>query len=237
MTATVGGLCADWVVEDYVTGIAKFANVDTSLLALTIPVASEIMFMLSGQQWPGSCGPEAFRPCCGHSFDRCSCSYNSVLDIGIYPITAVNSVKIDGQPFTAFALYDQRYIRRTDDQGWPACQDLRLASTEVNTFEVTVTYGYAPPMAGQFAAALLAGELALGVLEDNDCRLPRGLVSSVVREGVTVAFRNSETSLNHGYTGLQEIDMWLATIPEPLRSAGPSQVFVPEFHKKSTQRT
>jgi hypothetical protein len=240
MTATVGGLCSNWTTKELVKAIAKYADLEDTVLDLVIPVASEILFMLSGQQWPGECGPDTARPCCGHAFDRCTCSAGTVLDIGIYPIIAVTEIKIDGQtlPTSSYSLWDNRYIRRTDLLAWPCCQDLRLPTTQPNTFSVTYTYGYGPSAAGIFAATIFAGELAYAVLGDEEnCRLPRGLVSSIVRQGVTVAFRNSETSLSNGFVGLQEVDQWLATIPRGLRSAGPSQVFVPEFHKRSTRQT
>lgn len=239
MSGSVGGVCTAWTTAEEVAAIPRYAELDVVTLELTATIASEIMFMLSGQQWPGVCQDD-LRPCCGHSFDRCSCSCANILDLGVYPITEIVEIKIDGVALneSEYTVWDYRYIRRTGAEGWPSCQDLRLPSTEVNTFQVTVKYGFAPPQAGATSAAILAGELAMAVLGDEEnCRLPRGLVSSIVRQGVTVAFRNSSTSLNEGYTGLQEIDLWLATIPRPLRSAGPSQVFVPEFHKKSTQQT
>ena len=240
-SATVGGLCGNWVEPEEVVQIARYAAIEVEVLELVIPVASEILFMLSGQQWPGECGPETARPCCGHTLeDRCTCSSGSILDIGVYPLISVTQIKVDGVVLdtSLYTLWDNRYIRRTDNVAWPYCQDLRLATTEPDTFSVTYTYGYGPSEAGKYACMVFAGEMAFAALGDEEeCRLPRGLVSSIVRQGVTVAFRNSETSLSNGYTGLQEVDQWLATIPSGLRSAGPAQVFVPEFHKRSTRQT
>lgn len=236
--ATVGGLCGAWITGDDIKAIPKYANVDIDLANLVAPVVSEWLYMKSGQQWPGIC-EETVRPCCGHSVDRCSCACTSILDLGVYPIQEITEIKIDGAVFspTLYNVWDYRYIRRLDAEGWPSCQDLRLPATEVNTFEVSLTFGNLPSLAGLLAAKVMGGEVVLAITGDDNCKLPRALVSSVVRQGVTLAFRNSTETLEHGLTGVHEVDLWLTTIPSGLRSAGPSQVFVPEFHKKSTQRT
>lgn len=235
--ASDGGLCSAWITVEEVTAIPKYASVDPTLLEMVILSASEILYMKSGQQWPGTC-TASVRPCCGHSFDRCDCSCASVLDIGFYPIVEVMNISIDLETdFQDHSLWDYRYIRRTDGVGWPSCQDLRQPLGQLNTFGVTVKYGMTPPPAALLAAKIFAGELALAVAGDEDnCRLPRALVSSIVRQGVTVAFRNSTETLEHGLTGIHEVDMWLTTVPSGLRSAGAAQVFIPEFHKKSTQQ-
>jgi hypothetical protein len=95
----------------------------------------------------------------------------------------------------------------TEMYGWPTCQQLELPDTQPGTFSVTYTYGADPPTPGILAAKVLAGELALAMAQ-LDNALPQR-VTSVNRQGVTVAVVDAMDFLKTGNTGLYEVDLFI----------------------------
>lgn len=118
-------------------------------------------------------------------------------------VTAVQSVTVDGAPFTAWRL-DGAWLARTDRQGWPVCHDRA---------EVTYTYGRTPPDGGKAACVELAVELARASVDDPDrpCRLPQRL-QSVTRQGLTFAALDDMEFISKGLTGISSIDMWVRSV-------------------------
>lgn len=153
-------------------------------------------------QW-GMCG------CDQHSVRSCSCSWLSELTLGYYPVQQITEVRIDGAvlPSANYRLDDHRWLVRLDGQGWPCCQDLTAAPSAVNTFQVKVLYGTAPPQGGTLAAAVLAGELALSA-SHQECRLPKRL-QTLTRQGVTMAILDPMTMMKDGLFGIPEIDWFV----------------------------
>ena len=239
MSGVCRSSCSPWAVEDDVcTPCDSIYDFPVGLLEDTLAVASDILFELSGRQFPGSC-QETVRPCSQHaSLDgapnrdveysavyrypsacscqrssSCTCSRIPSIRLGAYPITAIDEVLIDGValPTTAYTVHDWRWLVRIDGETLPCCQNMLLASTEEDTFEVTYTYGSPPPPAGVMAAAELACQLALSCQPETlgECRLP-SRVTNITRQGVSMVVLDPMSFLDNGRTGLYQTDLFIA---------------------------
>lgn len=120
-------------------------------------------------------------------------------------VTAVTSVSIDGELFTAWRL-DGAWLARTDGRGWSACHDRSV---------VTYAYGHLPPDAGRMAAVELAVELGRAGSDSDDpdqrCRLPQR-VQQVTRQAITYESLDPAGYLDQGLTGITSIDMWIRAV-------------------------
>jgi hypothetical protein len=154
--------------------------------------------------------------CSCNSVDSCSCRRLPAIDLGVYPLTEVTEVLVDGVALdpSAYRIDDWRWLARVDDEPWPCCQRMDLASTEPNTWEITFTYGQAPPADGVRAAALLACELYKACTGGGDCQLdPR--VRSVVREGITLDLETISGTIggvSGRQTGVPFVDLFVASV-------------------------
>lgn len=231
--------CTPWITDD---DVAECCNVETSdpvIFEVVAQQASDILFQLSGRQFPGEC-ERTVRPSC----DPCWCGYQilsrghivgpwdwgypltyycdsclvacspSLIKLSGYPVQSIDEVLIDGAVLavTEYRLHNQRYAMRLNDARWPVSQDLTLADTEDGTFSITYTYGVAPPEIGVAAAAQLACEL-YKECAGADCALPKG-TTRVTRQGITVdrlAFTTWAYGKNKAWqTGLPLVDAFLA---------------------------
>lgn len=92
---------------------------------------------------------------------------------------------------------------------WPKCQSLELADTEDDTFSVTVTYGRPVPELVRLATAKLACDLILDCV-GKPCDLPKR-VTSITRQGVTMALLDPQDFLDQGRTGIWIVDQAIKT--------------------------
>lgn len=101
---------------------------------------------------------------------------------------------------------------------WPV-QDLGRPLGEDNTWSVTYRRGVPVPSGVPKLVGQLAREFLAACSGDEDaCRLPSTLVS-LNRRGVSMSFDPARI-LEAGYTGLREIDQWLASVnPHRLQEA------------------
>jgi len=208
--ADVGDLCAP--CDDYV--------IDAGLLADGLQMASDILFDLTGRRWPGEC-TDLIRPCCScGSPQDCGCGSLSMIELPGHPVVDVVEVKIDGVVVdpARYRVDDHRwlvYLPESDSaerQSWPSCQRLDRADTEEDTFSVEYLYGQAPPIGGIWSAATLACQLVLSCdpAMASQCRLPKR-VTTITRQGVTLAVIDPLTLFPEGMTGLPEVDLWIAS--------------------------
>lgn len=134
------------------------------------------------------------------------------------PVHSITSVQIED-----IALTDDDWqlegdaLYRTSGASWPK-QNLQAPLGEPFTWSVTYLRGLCPPRAvGAFTGAL-AREFIAACDDDMECRIPRTVVASS-RRGVSYEFDPSKM-LDAKKTGLQEVDMWLASVnPNKLMAA------------------
>lgn len=147
-------------------------------------------------------------PCAG----PCGCSplCELMLDPACYQMV---EVKVDGQPLptTAYRVDDGRRLVRVDGGCWPDCQQLDQPDTALGTWSVTYQYGSPVPTGGRVAVAVLAVELWKAMPGQTGCQLPQR-VQQVVRDGVTYTLLDNLAVFEGGRTGLNQVDMWLASV-------------------------
>lgn len=228
-------LSAPWATIDDVCGPCATVEgeeppVDPDVLAGHLLVASEILYQLTGQQWPGET-TDTIRPnwdACGCRGGRRGCTFVSEVHLPGYPVVDVVSVTIDGVLVDEqlYRVDDRGYLVWQDDttggveiagkmrSGWPCCQRQKLPATEVDTFEIVYTYGDSPPPGGVAAAAALGCQFGLACGTDTQrrqCRLP-SRVQSITRQGVTMALIDNLELFAEGRTGIPEVDLWVGAI-------------------------
>lgn len=168
----------------------------------------------------GFCGCDRTEVCGG-------ASVSEILLPG-YPVVAVTEVKRDGVvvPSSLYQLQDRRRLVALGD-AWPCCQDVTKADTQTGTWSVAYTWGAAPPRGGVRAAAALGCELYKGWAKPagDVCQLPER-VTTITRQGVTMATLDPWDLFDKGRTGIATVDLWLASLDRGSRSR-PSELFVP----------
>ena len=206
------GPCSGWVsAEDAADCCPALVGTDFDLLEDSVTAATEVLFPLSGSQYPGLC-TRVVRPCAplggcggwqllsrgyvvnwsGHTWigqaPSCSCGSLSRVELPNYPVREVTEVKIDGAVVdpSEYRLDGWRYLTRMRDadgvqQFWPSCQDLDSPSTEEGTFEVSYTHGANPPRIGQLAAGELACQIYQACPTSGGSSTACKLPSGVVR--------------------------------------------------------
>jgi hypothetical protein len=245
---TVTGPCASW---DPIW-CCELPTGSQAVTGNAVAAATEVLWNLSGQRF-GLC-EVTLRPCrrdcfgsswpqpllyggawfnltCGSCPGTCSCGAleEAVLPAPVYSVV---SVKVDGSPLVtgAYRVDDDRLLVRLDGGRWPDCQDLAKADTEVGTWSVTAQFGEAVPTVGRQAVGELACEMAKACLGE-DCRLPAN-VASLVRQGVTISFPESQDLVDRLYFG----HLFLSAY-NPHKLAGRPQVYDvdgPSFRRTGT---
>jgi hypothetical protein len=234
---TTSGVCEPWTDLASVRGLPGFPDstqVPDATVELAIGWATDVLFDLSGKQWPGEC-EDTVRPLGDHRCRSVSnwrreavlrgggwfgrgCMGIPEVDLGVYPLVSIQEVLLDGVDLdpTSYRIDNRRLLTRVDGQGWPCWQDVTKASDQPGTWEVSFTYGEVPPAGGVGSATIFARELALAFANNNSCRLP-SRTQTVARQGVTIV-AYPQSILDGGRTGLPEVDLWLASVnPKKIR--------------------
>lgn len=254
MTAPCLDVCSAWADDaDLCSNCDDYDAVvvtDENYLA-----ASNLLYQLTGSRWPGSC-QDTVRPCQrrsdtswrpirggamgGLAYGLCGCGCQcGAIDLGAYPVTGIDTVKVDATTLdsTLYQVHDFRWLVRRDNPdgtnpGWPTSQDLTAdPDIDDDTFEVTFTYGTAPPAGGAQAAAELACELALACQPENasQCRLPPGL-QTMAREGVTMQIESADPD---DFFGLPAVRRFL----QAYRKTRGGQVMIPGRRRRTVRVT
>ena len=257
------GTCSSWATT---ADVCSPCTAETADLNAWMQVASDLLFELSGQRFPGIC-TDTVRPCaqnchddsaryygdlvetsltswswfgtCGCGGDACGCTTLSELTLTGWPLVSIEEVLIDGAILdpSRYRIDDWRRLVRLRDDGsispdaWPTCQQLDLATTEEDTFQIEFTYGQAPPAAGVAAAASLGCQLALACAGSGDCRLPQR-VQSITRQGVSMVLLDPFTFFDDGRTGLYDVDLFLAAYGPTSKKRWPALVVNPDRHAR-----
>lgn len=246
--------CAPWADSGDACAPCDAYDMDTQALEDGIAIASAILNGLLGGRYPGVC-TDTIRPqggcgCrgCGPA-GWCGCTrLLSEVQLPGWPVVDVDLVLLDGTELDAdrYRVDDGRMLVLLPQDGdarrrWPCCQRLDLPTTERDTWEVSYSYGTEPPAGGARAAASLGCQLALACSTDEDlrgtCQLPKR-VTSITRQGVTMAILDPLTLFPDGQTGLADVDLWLASqllgdrrrparVFLPTRTQGPRRITFP----------
>lgn len=175
---------------------------------------------------PQSCAPQSLQPQwngagpffpmnwggrwtnCGCS-GNCGCSATCEIDLPA-PVGDLIEVKSDGVvvPLTDFRV-DNGHILVYQGSGecpFNLAQDLSLPDTEAGTFSITYVNSYPVDAIGSYAAGVLAMEFAKACT-GGKCRLPNN-VTSLTRNGAS--FEIVTGAFPDGFTGIREVDSWIA---------------------------
>jgi hypothetical protein len=175
----------------------------------------------------------------GMAWNGAQASYGpkpSEINLGVYPVTSIDQVKIDGViiPETEFQLENYRTLVRmrvnaetepTQRWGWPTSAIMDLPDTEPGTFSVTYRFGVAPPPEGLIACRKLAEVMALPQFGDST-RYPQRL-TSLTRQGITSAVPDVIDVLSKGSLGIWEVDAFILS-SNPNRNTRRPLVFSPD---------
>lgn len=190
-----------------------------------LDVSSLVLYELTGRRWPGECQEVVYptgRECMDWLAGRYSPKRRGFKLPG-YPVTSIEEVVIDGETVDPdlYRVDDQRWLiyippvpySAGDRQNWPTVNNERLALGSDGTWSIDYFYGNGPPPGGREMAASLGCELAKSCSSDSEgeCRLPQR-VTSIARQGVSMAILDPLTLFSDGLTGLPEVDMWVAAM-------------------------
>lgn len=240
-SASTVGVCGQWATE---ADACAPCTDGTDGLADWMLVATDLLYELSGQRFPGVC-PDTVQPCatrcaqdgpriyddaaaarwswwgaCGCGGGVCGCTTLPELTLSGWPLVTVDAVTIDGELLdpTAYRIDDWSRLVRVDGEQWPACSD---------DFTIDFTYGVPPPRPGVVAAATLGCQLALACAGDSSCRLPQR-VQSITRQGVSMVMLDPFTFFDDGRTGLYDVDLFLAAYGPTAKKRWPAVIANPD---------
>jgi hypothetical protein len=203
-------LCSPWA-ED-LEGCNP-PEADPEIEEEALAAASEILYYLSGRIYPGLC-EAVFRPCgsyCQCDYDLCGCNRLPRVFLG-YDVVSVATVDIAGEILDPSAyLLEDGFLLRTDGSYWPCCQNFGAPPGDPDTFTVTGMIGTEPSALGIRAVKALATELVKACTEGEECALP-ARVTSIVRQGVSMAILDPMEFLDKGKTGIYIVDLFLGTV-------------------------
>jgi hypothetical protein len=174
-----------------------------------------------------------------HGCDYRGCNGSYIIGLGRSPIVSVEEVMIDGAVLDPadYRVDDAKWLVRQDCSGWPTCQDLSRTTDQLCTFAVSFTFGQDPPESGQAAATLLASEFykAQTPALAGQCKLP-SRVSSISRQGVSIAVLDPMTFISQGFTGLYMVDVFIRAF-NPNKQIRKPMVFSPDMVNLGRRQT
>jgi hypothetical protein len=197
-------LCAAWATEADLPDSCDATAIKPATLEEALWYASTILYNLTQRRFPGEC-TDTYTPFNRCRSGRCSC-VEGMLELPSRPVTAITSVVVDGVTLDAseYVVHDKRYLRRVGiASSWPCGCDI----DDEEYFVVDYVWGREPTRSLVRAAALLAWEYAVAWTPDcaQQCRLPKR-ITSITREGVTMAVVDSLALFKDGMTGLPDVD-------------------------------
>lgn len=173
---------------------------------------------VSGGLWYNGCG------CSG------GCGCKALCEISLpAPIGDLTEIKSDG---VALDLEDFRVdnghilvYEGSGDCPFNMEQNLNKPDTEVGTWSITYLNAYKPSALASYAAGVLAVEFAKACI-GGKCRLPAG-VTELVRAGVTMEI--TAGNFPGGFTGIKEVDSFIALYNPDGSNKRPPQIFTPSM--------
>lgn len=222
-------LCNPWA-ED-LEGCGTPPEAEAEVIEEALAVASEILYALSGRQFPGLCDV-IFRPCgdfCRCEYDACGCNRLPRVWLG-HDVVSVGSVDIDGTILdpSAYRL-SEGWLLRLDGGSWPCCQDMAADPGAEDTFSITGLAGVAPSATAVRAAKALAVELVRACTpgEEEACALPER-VTNIVRQGASMTILDPFDFLTDGRSGIYIVDLFISS-SNPNGLSRPSRAWSPDL--------
>ena len=126
------------------------------------------------------------------------------------PVASITEVTIDGvvvDPAT-YRVDDLQWLVRQGGECWPECPDMNVASGEIGAFEVTYLKGVEVPAPLIYAVGVLACQW-IKLCQGGECRLSQRIIS-MTRNNTDFQFVSPSEMLEHGWTGVNEVDMLIA---------------------------
>lgn len=210
------GPCTPYLTVDDLKALPDYCPPDPlpdgydEVLEAFITRACEVMYVLTGRQFPGDCTvtryPVARFGCDFHlPFERLIGGYHPTDDsIPLWYNPRDITVKIDGATFTDWYLRDGTWLVRADGKRWPTSNDLSLPNTEAGTFTVTWTFGPPTPLIVASAALELAHQFQMESMADARCKLPP-LTTSLNRQGQTITIDRDVERTREAGPSLQSV--------------------------------
>ena len=243
-SADGGETCSPWAFADDVPAPCNDYDFDQDLLDENLQAATDVLYNLTGRRWAGEC-IDVIRPesaCACKRPTEWGCSRLPTIKLPGTPAYNV-VVRLDGVQYHEsdglFRVDNDRELVRIDGDGWPCCQRMDLPTSEEGTFEISYSFGLGPPIGGVRAAAMYGCQLALAfdpaAISDGRCRLPKR-VTSITRQGTTVALLDPMSFIKDGLTGLSDIDTWINSVRVG-DSRRRSTVLIPGKHRSARRTT
>lgn len=168
----------------------------------------------SGWVWPfpALLGGTWVNLACGLCGDGCSCDHIEQVRLP-QPVAQVTEVKLDGEVLdpAAYRVDNEHLLVRVDGGRWPRCNDLGASDDEPGTWSVTALYGREVPMLGRLAVGELASEIYKSCAGAGGCKIPRGVVKRVTRQGVTKEFFDADVAFTNNRVGLYYTDLFVSS--------------------------
>lgn len=216
---------------------------DDPRLLDAIDDASLVLYYLTGKQFSGTC-TATVRPPCLSGGCHCGCTPNQI-NLGLWPVTDLTSVRYEGVTYTGSALTDEfhilghRYLARKDGESFRTGNQWAVSGGEFDTlddgyvFEVEIEYGLTGPRLLTRAARALACQFVIVCCTDKPCKLP-DRVTSITRSNISMEIGSVMELLEKGRTGIFEVDLAISVF-NPKRLQSPSFLWMPnkEYGRKS----
>ena len=222
--------------------VTSTETVDPGSLAAehAVQYASFILYKLTGEKYPGTETSTDY-----YQFDNGKIGYASAyestlvdgeirpipvgqntwtrsteLHLRSTPVVGIDSITINGQLVdpTLYRIVNHRYLIRLDRLPW--------AINAQDEIAVTYRHGTPPPRAGRMAALRLANELIYADAGDDRCTLPER-ITSITRQGTTIAMLDPQDFLQNGKTGIYVVDMFIKAA-NPNNAKKKPKVFSPD---------
>lgn len=228
-------LCGPWATLADIPQARRAAGISDDDLATSLVAASEVLYHLTGRQFPGVCERTVSvaaaagrdRPaswhvswgtCCGTGYGYAASGAGASVDRGQMRNGCCRPAEV------ALPDYPVREVREVTEAGtalpWTAYElrdHRRLVRLDGGGWptcgaglEVSYVFGADPGEMGRRAAAILAAELARAFV-GMETQLPQR-VTSVTRQGVSKVVLDPMSFLDKGRTGITGVDMFLRTV-------------------------
>lgn len=181
-------------------------TVDDATLILAV---SNFLYARTCYRYPGECEISVW-PCieCQCNCHPCACGTFRHFELPTdYPILSVDSITIDGTPFTDYRVDRSTWVVRMDGQPWPPCNSFGLPNTTSQEIIVNATVGRPIPPELKLAAADLVCEIKKACNDDATCQLDLNHIKSLDRRGVHLEFEDITQLFGMGLTGVPTVDM------------------------------